>query len=367
MLQLQIALAVVLSVSAVLFLSSPALWIFLIWAVAGFGAAYASRTRPARIVLFNVGAVALILAGAEVLLGLRVERDRVQSFDPPRFVIKEPGLGHRALPNSRVRARLTVGDESRYDVIYTTGPYGLRIGPPESPADPASCALFLGCSFTFGEGVNDEEAMPYVAGVVSGGDYRIRNFGFLGYGPHNMLAAIETGWVEQAANCQPKYAIYWAQLHHVLRAAGKWSWDTNGPRYRLRENGTVVRDGNFESSRSAFGDTSEVATLVTRIRDSAGIAPEDIELFFAIVRESRAALERLYPGIEFHVLYWDTERDPEALRKGWKRYGFHVHRLSQILPDWSDRKSLYQQPDDSHPNARADELIGRYVANEILR
>jgi hypothetical protein len=80
-----------------------------------------------------------------------------------------------------------------YDVTYTIDADGLRIaaGLDENPHDNR-CMLFFGCSFTFGEGVDDHEAMPYVAGTLA--NLRAYNFGFPGYGPHQMPRPSSTAW-----------------------------------------------------------------------------------------------------------------------------------------------------------------------------
>lgn len=44
--------------------------------------------------------------------------------------------------------------------------------------------------------VNDNETAAYQVGEMSSGNYRIFNFGFKGYGPHQMLSAIEHSLVE---------------------------------------------------------------------------------------------------------------------------------------------------------------------------
>jgi hypothetical protein len=53
----------------------------------------------------------------------------------------------------------------------------------------------FGCSFTFREGVEDREAMPYLVGELS--KYIVYNFGFHGYGAHQMLSALEYGIVDR--------------------------------------------------------------------------------------------------------------------------------------------------------------------------
>lgn len=363
---LLVGAAAVLSAICLVFLSASILWVWIIWATCCLAAAYTGGSRLTRIVFFNFGALAAILAITEIVLGLSTEGERRQTIDPASFIVQEPQLGHRARANSRANARLMIGDEVVYDVVYTTGAHGLRISPPGDENSPAGCVLFFGDSFTFGEGLNDEQAMPYVAGVALRDRFRTRNFGFLGYGPHHMLAAIETGWVkEAAADCEPRYAVYWALLHHVIRAAGTWPWDDKGPRYVMQADGSVIRAGNFQPRDTLLADASKVSRLANRFRDSVSLDRQDVDLYFAIVGAARDRLAEMYPGIQFHALLWDTGHEPEAFLKGWGRAGIELHRVSRILPDWGNRDWLYQQPHDVHPNAAANDLLGRYLAKSL--
>ena len=114
--------------------------------------------------------------------------------------------------------RKFLDDEPIFDVVYTTNEAGLRASPPS--AEARESILFFGGSFTFGTGVNDDETMPHRGGVATKGKYRVFNFGYAGYGPHQMLAAIEGGLVDEIVIEPPKYVIYQAIPHHVERAAG---------------------------------------------------------------------------------------------------------------------------------------------------
>ena len=60
---------------------------------------------------------------------------------------------------------------------------GLRVEPPLAPSHGDRCVLFFGCSYTFGEGVNDTETLPYRTGVLAEGLLRMINFGLHSYGP----------------------------------------------------------------------------------------------------------------------------------------------------------------------------------------
>ena len=90
-------------------------------------------------------------------------------------------------------------------------------------------AFFFGDSFTYGEGVNDDETLPYLFEKLSGGRYRAYNLAFHGYGPQQMLRVIETGLLEKMVSDQrPLIVVYEALVQHIERAAGKLNLGCQG-------------------------------------------------------------------------------------------------------------------------------------------
>ena len=78
-------------------------------------------------------------------------------------------LGYRPIKNTvKLSARRYYRDELLYDVRYTIGPDGLRQSMPFGDVNsPAGCVVFFGGSFTYGEGVNDHETMPFQVGQLT--------------------------------------------------------------------------------------------------------------------------------------------------------------------------------------------------------
>src|SRR5207247_10000624 len=110
--------------------------------------------------------------------------------------------------NRRVTARKLYRDQVLYDVTYTIGPDGLRVAPPAYDVAVGGCVVFFGDSVSFGEGVNDDQTFPYLVGLKTEGRYRIYNFAFSGYGPHQMLAALQAGRVARIVLCRSTRVIY---------------------------------------------------------------------------------------------------------------------------------------------------------------
>jgi hypothetical protein len=344
------------------------IWIAAAWCAACMVAMWTSSGRAAKIIWFNIGAIILIAGlGDAYFRYTQSGPERRQEFaDGAGVFVRDEVMGHRPAANFSTRTTLHYGEELVYDVVFTTDEHGLRISPPVI-GEPAGCVLFFGCSYTFGEGVDDDETLPYAVAMKTGQRYQVYNFGYSGYGPHHMLAAIEGGLVDSAIDCRPTHAIYQSHPHHVLRAAGKWWWDRFGPRFVLRDNGDVERHGNFDDEASAvLGAVADNSALAMQLLDNIRPTTEDAVLTEAIVDRSRRLLQERYPGIEFHIVHWDVG-DPQ-LFEGWEKRGVGVHPLSEMIdfndPGWPEE---YLLPHDVHPKARTYSLIADHVVGEILK
>ncbi len=93
-------------------------------------------------------------------------------------------LGWVMRPGSVVQAR----KEGSYDVTYGIDADGLRAGN-RLPAAPATVHVF-GDSFTFGEGVNDDETALHLLAERLAGRWNVRNYGVSGYGVAQMLLSL---------------------------------------------------------------------------------------------------------------------------------------------------------------------------------
>ncbi len=76
-----------------------------------------------------------------------------------------------------------------FDVSFTIEPDLTRkiVSPPTAPL-----VAFFGGSFTYGASVNDGDTLPQIFAEFTIGAYRVVNLGVSGYGPQQMLRALET-------------------------------------------------------------------------------------------------------------------------------------------------------------------------------
>lgn len=338
------------------------------WALAGvcFGIMRATPKPKLRALWFNLGTV-LTLVGA--FTGY-VESQ--SSFLENEQEMVTVGVTNDAGGLTRLD-RFVYDGQLVYDVVYTEDRDQLRVGPAAPPPTPSSCVLFFGCSFAFGVGVNDDQTLAHQSERLANGRFRSRNFGRPGTGPHHMLEQLQSGFVERVAGCEPKYAVYEAITDHVNRAGGRLiaSGDWFGPRYVLSAAGRPLRHGDIKRYYAQW-PTSKVIADFTQWLDRTlydPVRPEHVDLFFALIAESRRELQARYPGIDLAVVYWDreaSEHNPQLVEALRARGDANLHLVSQMLPPRPDWLGAYQLPYDFHPTALANQLLAEHLVEQVL-
>jgi hypothetical protein len=369
-------LAILLTLTALKYFPWPYLWILPWWFSCFVFFTLITKKSSYKAIWVNFAFIFLIFGCFEVFSWISLEGMRREGGYTKGFFTSDDILGFAPARKQSIRSRLYKGNKLVYDVVYTIGDNGLRISPPYASNDPYHCVVFFGDSFTFGEGVNDYETMPYLVGKLSG--YNVYNFGFPGYGPHQMLAALEHGVVKEIVECRPHIAIYQAlPRDHIARSAGLSSWDKHGPRYILLSDDTLKYTGHFDENAIA-----KPATVISRVGAQIdkslfykkyfkhySINDGDAKLFLEIVDASRKTFADIYPGSNFHVILWDwspNDKYTNIVQEGLRNKGINLHLISKILPNFPERKSIYEIPNETHPNSLAHTYIAQYVVETIL-
>lgn len=349
----------------------PWVGIALVWAAVLVVAIFLAPSSSWKAFWFNLAFLAAMFAGVEAFLEIKHSRSNHPSAKH-RFEYQDDystfheSLGFAPTKGLRSRSRRFIDDDLIYDVHYTIDDRGLRLSPPQDRATHS--ILFFGGSFTFGEGVSDEQAFPFLVGKLAGGRVEVRNFGFHAYGPHQMLAAIEDGIVEMAVTNEPSAVVYLAIHDHVARVSGRRLYGKDGPRYELAAQGGVERLGRFRDTEAegVLRGQLRKSYLLKRLLDwSRARRSTDYDLFVEVVVASRDDLLELFPGIEFHTILWATGDRLERVAEPLRQRGIEVHLSEAVIPDLERRRTQYLLA-DGHPNALAHEKIAQFVFDAIV-
>jgi hypothetical protein len=286
----------------------------------------------------------------------------------------DPELGYRPRAGAVGTSARLVGDREIYRVTYSIGPDSLRRSSLASSSVPVfNCVFFFGDSFMFGEGLNDQDTLPWIVQERAGETWKTLNFGFHGYGPHQMLAAIEAGRVRRAAGDCPGERVVVMQYseEHVGRALGRASWDVDGPWYVLGDGGRAVRAGRLDERPDANREIlkgryrPEILKWFDWMR-LFWVTDADRRFFVALIGTARERLLHAYPGLRTHLILLDADPDPfvtEAL----DRQGVLVHPIRSILPNWQPTHPDYTISGDGHPNRQYNEIVGQWVYSRLLK
>jgi hypothetical protein len=357
----------------------PFFWISVIGGLSGFVTA-ALVPHALRLPITLAACLPLAFGLGELMLPPLVYRAEV-----PSSLQEDALLGWSLKPSHRSRATAEVGGELIYDVVYSTDQAGFRVSPPDRGDQVDGCLLFFSDSFTFGEGVSDDQAFPYQLGLLTNGRFRVVNVSVPGYGAEQMLATVQNGDLATKLRCEPTHIFYVALPHHILRAARKTSFSIYGPKYRLAPNGLPEYLGTSPGQspdtvdlRSWPGWLEQIkvqlrkSRILRNLKDRSPQTTEaDITLYFAIVREAFRLFEYHWPNAELHVISWDIHNffahGRERFHQGLQTVHAQVHFIDEILPGYEQDPTKYGiHPRDLHPNARAHHLVASYLSEQVL-
>ncbi len=373
-------LALILSLAALKYSAHPFGWIAPCW-VACF-TYWALFSRNVAVRRFCVNAAIIALGGGLcelILLHQNRVADSTRHYEggPP---VRHDWLGMAARPSTVIHAWQTAGDKLVFDVRYTNDSFGLRLAPPAPAEHSKGTVLFFGCSYAYGEGLNDDATLPHQVGVASDTSYRILNFGGGGYGPNQMLSALEHGLVERVVGRDSvRYAVYVAIPDHVLRAVGQVPFQRHAPRYRLASDGSAYFAGHFDDRpvhwlgrvHKQFEKAALYRFWAYQVHRRGGFMDTNLHVYLGIVSRSRDILTAKFPGIRFEVLLWGDGSDlDQRIADGLARLRIPVHRVPDILPgfEYYIRGSKYRlSPEDGHPDSAANAILARYVVSRILK
>jgi hypothetical protein len=129
----------------------------------------------------------------------------------------------------------TDGGDMVYDVLYTIGQDGFRY-TPQSHRPSGKKAFFLGDSATFGEGLNDDQTLPFHWARLNP-EYQVRNFAMSAWGLHQAYAVWRDLIYDQGAAIFVQTAPW-----HSDRSACIPDFSTFSPKFKI-VNDTIVPSG----------------------------------------------------------------------------------------------------------------------------
>lgn len=320
-----------------------------------------------------VGFYSLLLAEV-ALTGLRWVQSQAAGGRLPMGELwaEDSTLTSRLIPGRQVRHRW----DGVFDVTMTIDPDGWRRAGTSAKSAPTwGC---VGCSFTFGWGVNDDETLP--AALQRRRHHEsVENRAVPDHGTADALLILrEYLEVSRARGRRVRGCIYLHIPEHFRRVAlplRSAAWDPNWPRrprFELR-GGTLEHIGKAGAARTV--DENLALAVLRQSRLLEVLSPpwtptdESLALSTALVAAMRDAC--VPAQAQFLVVLLPTREPREASLDRWKQQLLHANvrvvdaaaRFHAAVPE-RDRAD-YFIPRDGHPRPRFHELMAQWLDEEL--
>jgi hypothetical protein len=286
-----------------------------------------------------------------------------------RFYEHDPHLGFRQKPSVKVEVRKKHKGKVLYDVSYTTDRYSRRITVPKNDGDRA--LVFMGCSYTFGSGVNDDRTLPsQVAALMP--DCQVVNYGQDGIGAQHICEILRAKSIHTQGIAK-KAAVIYTFLHvHIRRAIGvepiTRAFGKNFPWYLL-EDGKLVRKGRF-SDRPGDWDWKLSYRRKHGIKNWYGeyIIEEDAALVCALLGEAKRLFEAQFDSQGFYLLVFPQRQGAytERVMEGCRTRGFTILDYRDILGKM-EREEDFFIPHDGHPLPSTYRMIAEKLRGDLTK
>ena len=278
-----------------------------------------------------------------------------------------PGFGYRPSEGKYSFRKISEKEEMIYDVSYTIGSDGYRLDVPSTNYD----IFIYGGSFTFGEGLDDNETLSYFLKEKHG--FTSKNLGIHGYGLHHALYNIQHG---KTFKNNGGLNILLTTPLHALRSSCKETFTVGSPRYVLDNNKIELKGVCTKSSKKGIVelilDRSRIFKIIKgSISPSKKILDNDIELYLSITKEI-AKLTRSKGGkliIAFidapKILLTKCNYSNDSIIAEMKQIADGFVNVT-LAESWEKISSEYYIHElDKHPSAFANRVRSNLIANKI--
>lgn len=291
-----------------------------------------------------------------------------QSFyqwqQPTEFVYdKKQGRHHR--PNSVIRHIQRTDTELVFDATYSFDSFGRRKNILPRKASQQRFLILFGCSFTYGNGLNDDETLNYHIARQSE-QYYPYNYAIGASGTNALLSLVEkTDFKTQVSESTGDFVYVYLPISHVARATGRHPslrFLQFDPWFKQKDDGSLVQAGLFRDRvwQNRFYKLLGWFAETVRGQPNRIVPPlgeDDYLTVCQMIAQAKRRFLQQYPNSRFLVY-----AHPIA--------GAIESPLQQCLAekgvDFLNGKNLtgdFTIANDGHPNSRAN----RAVAKEILQ
>jgi hypothetical protein len=280
-------------------------------------------------------------------------------------------------PDAKFKIKLLRGKEVIYDQFYTANKFMFR-GPENKKPDAKKHAIFGGCSFTWGDGLENKDTFSSQF-QLNTSEYQSYNHSFPGGGLHTLLRYDDFYHLNEGVQEKEGYFFYTFIPTHMERFFLRYNFLRLLPElvpYYKVENGNVnykgiVRDQKVYQTFKIAYDKGLGDTLINT-QDPNKWEQQDLADYVLAVNYLKSSYLNQFPKGKFIFLFHPLG-NPPGLKEDIK---FHLKARNIEFIDLAheygielmNAKKTYDDmfiPYDGHPNAIANELAGKALATHL--
>ena len=252
--------------------------------------------------------------------------------------------------------------EKTISVTYHIDSLSRRITPFTNQRTNWKYALFLGCSFTYGEAVGDTSTLPYFFGQQTG--YHPYNYGVSGHSPAQMLALLQATNLRKQVTEKEGIAIYTYIEDHLARVAPSTRWIANSNGYlpdidpvTLRVDGSYAEKHPVRLRLTNWLYRTNIARLFN-IDFPKRYSTDDYQRFANIVRKVKEQYQSQFGNDNFYVVVFPVYPLNPVLRQLFDQAHLRVIDYADLFI-W---KTTY---DNMHPDRDAYKQVANHLAKDL--
>lgn len=300
----------------------------------------------------------------------QVNENKIKISGPNYAIEKDSVVGYTLPADTTLNYTKAVNDSVIYNTGFSTNSFGLRICPKTDSTQllPPKHALFFGCSFTFGEGLNSNETLEYNF-EQQNKDYKSYNFGLSGYGPQQNLARLERGQIEKYVTQKNGVAIYTYIPDHMRRAipgtTGYYMHGGVSPDYHWQADSLVY--SGFSGNATWFKKfiyktvTSSNICRYFKIGYPFYYNQKDRKFIAQMLKQMEKEYLKKFNG-NFYVLLYPTALNYNDLIVELKAKNIKYLDYSKLV-DFSDPQYVIKY--DNHPRAITNKIVMKQLLKDI--
>ncbi len=320
----------------------------------------------------------LVLVELVVGILIKLQNRRIQNLMAPTSPPKRPGgkvqyqevlipddtFGVKPKPDSKLVWPSENGDSLQFthdSFSRRLVPYSVSLGQPRT-----KYSLFLGCSFTYGDGVSDSQTMPFYFSELAT-NYHAYNYGFLAYSPLQTLARFQHQTIRSQVPDSTGFAVFTYITDHIDRTlpATRWTLLQQG-RFPALDREHLTTDGIYRTAHKIRYDVLTWLGTTNlwnyfRIGFPKKHTEAHYKLVVDVIKKSKCEYQKQFKNDNFYVLIFPGQALNSAMKADFKEAGIDLFDYSNLL----DLNKYVLKSDPAHPNSESYRIVMKQFYTDL--